>query len=130
MGRGNGPDPIDREVGQRVRERRAALGLSQGALGDAIGVTFQQVQKYERGANRISASRLHRIAELLQVTPTYFFGNDEIRASSSVDPTDLAADLLASEEGPKLIAAFGRISDARIRRQLVALVQELADRHR
>src|ERR1700727_3574896 len=67
------PDPIDRHVGARVRMRRLILGMSQGKLGEALDVTFQQVQKYEKGANRIGASRLQQLARVLDVPPAYFF---------------------------------------------------------
>jgi transcriptional regulator with XRE-family HTH domain len=126
MKSGNEPDVIDREVGQRVRERRVALGLTQGALAEALGVTFQQVQKYERGANRISASRLYRLAQFLNVPPTHFFGNEANGAS----PPDVVSELLASTDGTRLLAAFKSISDFKVRRRIAALVEELANRQR
>jgi transcriptional regulator with XRE-family HTH domain len=123
-----GPDPVDCTVGERVRRRRMQLGLSQGKLAEAIGVTFQQVQKYERGVNRVTASRLCMLAESLQVEPTYFFGTDASPTTAESHQTDALTDLLASDDGTRLAAAFRRIDDVRVRRLLVALVQGLADR--
>jgi transcriptional regulator with XRE-family HTH domain len=128
MGRKNPPDPVDREVGQRVRERRVALAMSQSAVADALGLTFQQIQKYERGANRISASRLYHLAEFLGVKPEFFFAANGSQALGSAQPFDFIAKLLATAEGSQLVVAFQRIPDAKVRRRLAALVQELADR--
>jgi transcriptional regulator with XRE-family HTH domain len=125
------PNPIDLHVGQRVRLRRMQVGLSQEKLGEALGVTFQQIQKYEKGSNRISASRLQGIADLLDVPVAYFFaktpaaGRDE---TSSTPPARDVMGLLATSEGVQLASAFAAIEDAEIRRRLVDLAEILARR--
>ena len=120
------PDPIDKHVGNRVRMRRKMLGMSQEKLGEGLGLTFQQVQKYEKGTNRISASRLQHISNILQVTVPFFFegapGQREVVATS-----DYVSEFLATSAGLALIKAFIRIKDAKLRRAMVALVEEIAD---
>ncbi|MGF1659759.1 MAG: helix-turn-helix domain-containing protein [Rubrimonas sp.] len=123
------PDPVDLHVGARLRYRRMLIGMSQEALGDALGLTFQQVQKYEKGQNRIGASRLHRIAVTLRVPVGFFF---EGLAEGATDPAQEAAGVLnpmsfvASPEGLQLNLAFQRIDDAATRRKIVDLVETLA----
>ena len=124
------PNPIDKHVGSRVRMRRMMLAMSQEKLGDALGLTFQQVQKYEKGANRIGASRLQQISHILQVPVEFFFegaptvhasGNGGAEASASY-----VSDFLASPEGLSLTKAFTRIKDSKLRRRIVDLVEEIA----
>ena len=129
---GNGPDPIDVQVGSRVRLRRDMLGLSQAKLGEAIGLTFQQVQKYERGANRISASKLHELARVLDVPVSFFFDDvDPVRAPAI--PGGFAEPQGGSENDPlrrrhtiELVEAYYAIEDPAKRRRLFELAQVLA----
>jgi transcriptional regulator with XRE-family HTH domain len=102
------------------------LGISQEALGDALGVTFQQVQKYEKGMNRVGASRLQAIANFLEVPVSYFFdgaGGQSQRASAG---KDLVLDLIATREGIRLNRAFAAIKDARVRAKIVSMLEALA----
>ena len=115
------PNPIDKHVGSRVRMRRMMLGMSQEKLGNSLGLTFQQVQKYEKGTNRIGAGRLHQIADILKVPVALFF--DDVQEAPA--PT-YVSDFLASTDGLTLIRAFTRIADVKIRRSIVALVKQLA----
>ena len=123
---------IDKHVGSRVRVRRMMVGMSQEQLGEALGVSFQQVQKYEKGMNRISASRLHEISHILQVPVPFFFesvphvpGQPEgIVAAPSLN---YVTDFLATRDGLALVKAFIRIKEAGRRHRIVALVEELAD---
>jgi transcriptional regulator with XRE-family HTH domain len=122
---------IDEHVGSRVRMRRMMLGMSQGKLGEALGVTFQQVQKYERGTNRISASRLHHISHILQVPVPFFFeGTPHVPGQPKgigVAPSpNYVTDFLASRDGLALIKAFTRIKELKLRRRIVNLVEEIA----
>jgi len=126
------PNPIDRHVGSRVRMRRMMLSMSQEKLGDALGLTFQQVQKYEKGANRIGASRLQQISRILQVPVSFFFEGAPIqpgdRPSGFEDAPSPAyvADFLATSDGLALTKAFVRIKDAKLRRRIVDLVEQIA----
>ena len=128
------PNPVDVHVGSRVRMRRILIGMSQEKLGDALGLTFQQVQKYEKGTNRIGASRLQHIANILGVPVEYFFDGkpmDETTpmldmADGSPDEATYVVDFLATSEGVQLNKAFVRIRDARLRRKVVELVKEIA----
>lgn len=125
------PNPIDRHVGSRVRMRRMLAGVSQEKLGEALGLTFQQVQKYEKGANRISASRLQQIAKMLDVPVSYFFdgaptGDTPTGGFSDAASTTYISDFLATSEGVQLTKAFVRIKSARIRRRVIDLVEALA----
>jgi transcriptional regulator with XRE-family HTH domain len=125
------PNPIDRHVGSRVRMRRMMLGMSQEKLGDALGLTFQQVQKYEKGSNRIGAGRLQQIALILQVPVSFFFegapAQPEGTAGFAAPQTpDYATGLLSTSEGLALARAFMRISNVRLRRRIVDLVEEMA----
>ena len=127
------PNPIDRHVGSRVRMRRMLAGVSQEKLGAALGLTFQQVQKYEKGANRISASRLQQIAKMLDVPVSYFFegaptGDGPSAAGfSDIPSTAYVSDFLATSEGVQLTKAFVRIKSPRVRRRIVDLVESLGD---
>ena len=126
------PNPIDKYVGSRVRMRRIMLGMSQEKLGEALGLTFQQVQKYEKGTNRIGASRLQQISEILQVPVSFLFdgGPSGINTDGFGDGASpsYVADFLATSEGLALTRAFTRISDAKLRRSIVDLVEQIADR--
>lgn len=123
------PNAIDSYVGSRIRTRRQLLGLSQERLADQIGVTFQQVQKYEKGMNRVGASRLQRIAEVLGVSPSFFFQQGESEFSVNVDTpamVDPVAEFLHSKEGLALNRAFMKINDVQLREKIVALVKAMA----
>ncbi len=131
--KGDKPNPIDIHVGSRVRLRRNMLGLSQEKLGEAIGLTFQQVQKYERGANRIGASRLHDLSRVLDVPVSFFFDDmDPVRApaipAGFAEPPAEAfdSDPLRKRETVELISAYYRIEDPVIRRRLFDLAKALA----
>lgn len=128
------PNPVDKHVGARVKMRRLLMGFSQEKLGEALGVTFQQVQKYEKGANRIGASRLQQISKILQAPPSFFFegapGADVLEATAFQEeraPADVVSDFVGTAEGLQLNRAFARIRNPRIRRRLVDLVVALAD---
>jgi transcriptional regulator with XRE-family HTH domain len=119
--------PVDVHVGLRVRGRRILLGLSQTTTATALGVTFQQLQKHEKGVDRLAPSRLAALADFLGVPITFFFeGEDGHRNDSAV--SDLATRLSSSRTGVRLVKAFGAIADTRKRAAVVALVQALADR--
>jgi transcriptional regulator with XRE-family HTH domain len=107
---------IDRQVGERVRRRRILLGLTQDQLAEVLGISYQQIQKYETGANRISAGRLAQIADALEVQPGWFFGATEQSDSASG----------SSRAVIELVRNFSRIEDERIRTHLMALVRALA----
>lgn len=122
------PNPIDVHVGARVRMRRKMKGISQEALANKLKLTFQQVQKYERGTNRISASKLYEIAKALDTTISDFFeGLDDTRQDGmSEDPTPFRGLMLTPETG-EMSAAFGKIGKTRVRKRLVELVKALAN---
>ncbi|GAC1339674.1 MAG: helix-turn-helix domain-containing protein [Beijerinckiaceae bacterium] len=125
------PNFVDRHVGSRVRLRRMLLGLSQEKLGDALGLTFQQVQKYEKGTNRIGASRLQQIANFLKVEVAFFFegvsGQGAPAGGFAEEGTAFVMEFLNSNEGLQLNRAFARIKDARVKRRIIALVNALAN---
>jgi transcriptional regulator with XRE-family HTH domain len=121
-----GPNPIDRQVGVRVRMRRLMLSMSQETLAHGLGITFQQVQKYEKGSNRISASRLHRIADVLQTPVGFFFEDLEAPGSTRAPAPSYVSDFLASSEGLALTKAFMTIRDNKVRRCIVDLVEATA----
>jgi transcriptional regulator with XRE-family HTH domain len=125
------PLPTDKHVGSRVRMRRMMLGMSQEKLGDALGLTFQQVQKYEKGTNRIGASRLHHISTILQFPVVFFFeGDPSGQGSSDKMGTALSpayvTDFLASADGLSLMKSFVRITKPTLRRSVVKLVEQIA----
>src|SRR5579864_4822624 len=127
------PNPIDKHVGSRVRMRRMMLSMSQEKLGDALALTFQQVQKYEKGTNRIGASRLQQISQILQVPVAFFFeGAPHLAEGVVVDALETApsptyvSDFLATSDGLSLTKAFMRIPDPKLRRRIVDLVQQIA----
>ena len=124
-------NPTDRHVGARVRMRRKMLAMSQSELGDALGITYQQVQKNEVGTNRISASRLQQISRILQVPVAFFFEgvpNASAPHGSHKSALSIAQidDFVSNPNGLKLIGAFMRIHNADLRRRIVMLVQEIA----
>lgn len=124
------PNPTDKHVGARVRMRRMMLSMSQEKLGDALGLTFQQVQKYEKGTNRIGASRLQHIASILQVPVAFFFEGlpeyQRVGLNEAPSPA-YVSDFLATTDGLNLTKAFVRIKDAKLRRRIVDLVEEIAE---
>src|SRR5436853_7682239 len=125
------PNPIDKHVGSRVRMRRMMLAMSQEKLGDALGLTFQQVQKSEKGTNRIGASRLQQIAHILQVPESFFFeggpGASEkpLKGLSDAPSPNYVADFLATSDGLSLTRAFTSIRDPKLRRRIVELVTSI-----
>ncbi len=125
------PNPTDKHVGSRVRMRRMMLGMSQEKLGDALDLTFQQVQKYEKGTNRIGASRLQQIGHFLQVPVSFFFeGAPDVsgtnRGLGEAPSPAYVADFLSTSDGLALTKAFMRIKDAKLRRRIVDLVAQIA----
>jgi len=125
------PNPTDRHIGARVRMRRKMLAMSQTQLADALGVTYQQVQKNERGTNRIGASRLQQISHILQVPIAFFFeGAPNASASRGPHGSELSIaqidDFVSDPNGLRLIGAFMRIDNAELRRRIVMLVREIA----
>jgi transcriptional regulator with XRE-family HTH domain len=129
------PDPIDLSIGSRLRLRRLAMGFSQETLARALGITFQQIQKYERGTNRVFASRLYHLARALRVPTAYFFqglssedasGDTENPGGArSASPEEGFQDLLGKNDTLKLIQAYNRIADPGVRRQIYALVKSV-----
>lgn len=125
------PNPVDIHVGSRIRMRRLLLGMSQEKLGESLGITFQQVQKYEKGTNRVGASRLQAISDTLGVKPSFFFEGMEGSAGAPADGeggSEIVGlnGFIASKEGVELNRAFTKIEDARLRKKIVALVRALA----
>jgi transcriptional regulator with XRE-family HTH domain len=125
------PNPTDKHVGSRVRMRRKMLAISQTKLGHALGLTFQQVQKYEKGINRMGASRLRQMSDILQVPVEFFFeGAPNASATHSFSGSTLSMaqinDFISDSDGLRLIRAFMRIDNATLRRRIVMLVQEIA----
>jgi transcriptional regulator with XRE-family HTH domain len=125
------PSPTDQHVGARVRMRRKELAMSQEQLAEALGITYQQVQKCEKGANRIGASRLQQISHILQVPVAFFFqGAPNASAPHGSNGSALSMaqidDFVSDSDGLRLIGAFMRIDNAALRRRIVMLVQEIA----
>lgn len=127
------PNPIDAHVGGRIRMRRNMLGMSQEKLGESLGITFQQIQKYEKGTNRVGASRLQAIASILEVPPAFFFENaptDEYTPIGGLsEDTSMTSvmEFCSSAEGIQLNRAFVRIGDPKVRRRILELVKSLSD---
>jgi transcriptional regulator with XRE-family HTH domain len=131
--RGEGPNPIDVHVGARLRLRRTLLGFSQEKLGESVGITFQQLQKYERGANRISASRLFNLAQVLGVSVGFFF--DDMSFGDAVHQDDASSELepgqteefvsMARRETLELVRAYYRIGHPAVRRRAFELIKAL-----
>ena len=125
------PNPVDKYVGSRVRMRRIMLGMSQEKLGEALGLTFQQVQKYERGFNRVGASRLWELSRVLGVPITYFFEGLEpdtqpVPVREMPDSMKASADPLNKRETLELVRAYYRIQDVAVRRRLCDLIRQIA----
>ncbi len=130
------PNPIDIHVGGRVRQRRTLLGFSQDRLGAAVGLTFQQIQKYERGANRIGASRLYQFSEILGVTVSFFFDDmpDEIQSRQGAyeiglrdqGQAPLEKDSMARRETLDLVRNYYCITDQRVRKSVFELAKSLS----
>ena len=121
-------DPRDAEIAKRVRALRLQRGLSQSALGKVLGVTFQQVQKYERGTNRVTAGRLCRIAEVFDVPVAFFFADldDERRGATGSGSVAVEFDFLQTKGAMRLALAYSRIADAGVRLRLLKLAECLA----
>jgi transcriptional regulator with XRE-family HTH domain len=125
------PDPIDLHVGSRVKLRRVLVGLSQEKLGDALGITFQQIQKYEKGTNRIGASRLQQASKVLGVPVNFFFegGPSQMGMTGGfAEPPEgsYVADFANSSEGSQLISAFLKIKEPKLRKKILDLVMAMA----
>ncbi|WP_026616058.1 helix-turn-helix domain-containing protein [Ensifer aridi] len=127
------PNSVDAHVGRRIRQRRLWQNMSQATLADAIGVTFQQVQKYEKGVNRVGAGRLQQISKALKVQPCYFFEDtpdkNQSDGQSAANQTEIPPEVVefaASEEGIELIKAFSRVGDNDVRRRIVMLLKSLS----
>ncbi|WJW80393.1 helix-turn-helix transcriptional regulator [Bartonella sp. TP] len=127
------PNPIDKHVGSKIRMRRNMLQLSQEKLGDQIGVTFQQIQKYERGLNRVGASRLKSIADVLDVDVTFFFAERSATsnlagfAEGSVPLEEPYLEFCSSLEGTQLITSFDSIKDISLRKKILDLVKATSE---
>ena len=122
------PKPVDVHVGNQVRTRRLMLGMSQEKLGHALGLTFQQVQKYEKGTNRMGSSRLQQAANILQVPVTFFFEGapGQTKPDGKAPSPNYVSDFLATADGLALTKAFMKIKNAKIRRTIVDLVDVVA----
>jgi transcriptional regulator with XRE-family HTH domain len=124
-------NPVDAHVGNRMRLRRMIIGLSQEKMGEMLGLTFQQVQKYEKGVNRIGAGRLYQIADILSVPIAYFYegfaGAEERRAANDDTATKPVMDFLSSGEGLQLTLAFMRIKDGKVRKRVIDLIKTLSE---
>lgn len=133
------PDPVDVHVGSRVRLRRTLLGMSQERLGDALGLTFQQIQKYERGANRIGSSRLFKISQILEVPVSFFFDDmpdgeaphhaGGVDGLSEPPASPYQPDQLSRRETLELVRAYYRIDDTRVRKRIFELVKSVGAQH-
>jgi transcriptional regulator with XRE-family HTH domain len=123
------PNPIDRHVGLRIRMRRKELGISQERLAESIGLTFQQVQKYERAANRVSASKLWEMARALNTSIAYFYEglSDTPEAPGSNLPRETVQDFLMTPEGLELASSFPKIAHGRVRRKILDLVRVMSE---
>lgn len=122
------PNPIDKHVGSRVKMRRLMLGMSQEKLGDALDLTFQQVQKYEKGTNRMGSSRLQQISNILKVPVTFFFEDvpGQPKLDGKAPSPAYVSEFLATTDGLALTKAFMQIKNAKLRRSIVNLVEEIA----
>ncbi len=127
-----GPNPVDVHVGGRVRLRRTLLGMSQERLGDALGLTFQQVQKYERGVNRIGSSRLYHLSQILDVPVSFFFDDmppldpDALPGLGEKTQTEFVPDPLVKRETLELVRAYYKITDPGARKRLFGLTKAIA----
>lgn len=129
----NGPHPIDVHVGARVKLRRMILGMSQETLGKALGLTFQQIQKYEKGVNRIGASRIFELSNLLDVPIQYFYNDygDTIGGERGAAAAgDMFMNLVNSPEGVQLCRSFSEINDPQVKKRVLDLVKSIAETER
>lgn len=122
------PDPRDREVGQRIRAQRLICNMSQEELGDQLGITFQQVQKYEKGTNRVAAGRLIRISEVLGVPVGFFLETATPAGSAESDSTGGALNFLKTAGAVRLLRAYATIETSGVRQSLVELAEQIASR--
>jgi transcriptional regulator with XRE-family HTH domain len=120
-------NPIDAQVGNRVRIRRMLIGMSQERLGDMLGLTFQQVQKYEKGVNRIGAGRLFEIARILGVPIDFFYDGVGSPTEGGAETTPPVMEFVSSGEGLQLSLAFMKIKDPKVRKRVLDLVKSLAE---
>lgn len=127
----DGPHPIDIHVGARVKLRRMILGMSQDLLGKSLGLTFQQIQKYEKGANRIGASRLFELSRLLDVPISYFYddynGAEAVSGFAESENVDALMQLVNSPDGVELCRHFAEINDPKVRKRVLDLVKTIAE---
>jgi transcriptional regulator with XRE-family HTH domain len=123
-------EPYDIEIGRRIRAQRLATGMSQELLADQLGITFQQVQKYEKGANRVSAGRLRRIAEIFGVPPAFFFSDLDTPATDTTEATTSGFEFLTTARAIRMMRAFSRLSDTKLQNALVAVCEMMADEER
>ena len=132
------PNPVDIHVGSRVRLRRMLIGMSQERLGELLGLTFQQVQKYEKGTNRIGASRLFQISQILGVPVQFFFDdiaedafhlldNNSVGTLSEADSSPFVMEFVSSAEGLELNRCYARIDNPQLRKRILDLIRCLAD---
>jgi transcriptional regulator with XRE-family HTH domain len=132
---GRKPNPMDIHVGSRVRLRRMVIGMSQEKLGEKMGLTFQQIQKYEKGTNRIGASRLHQLSQIMDVAVGFFFEDAPHHANRHIAGSGFAEskteafllDFLNSRDGLELNRAFVKITDPKVRKRVVELVRALSE---
>ncbi len=133
-----GPNATDKHVGSRVRMGRMMLGMTQSKLADAVNLTFQQIQKYEKGTNRVSASRMQQFAAILSVPVSFLFegapaaqviGGNKVSGNNVVTPAYIT-EFLVSKDGQNIIEAFSRIEDRKLRHSVVALAEQIAARRR
>jgi transcriptional regulator with XRE-family HTH domain len=127
-----GPTDVDIHVGQRLRQRRSLLGLTQESLADATGLTFQQIQKYEQGKNRVSASRLYQLSKILNVDPNYFFDAvaeklAAIGLAEDQDPFENSQDVFTRKETIDLVKTYYQIEDPKIRKNILKIIKQMAD---
>jgi len=126
------PNPTDMHVGNRVRDRRQSLGMSQTKLAEAVGLTFQQIQKYEKGTNRVGGSRLQQFANILNVPISFFFEGGpnapSQRKTGAIDPSiTYLSEFISSKDGLALIKAFMQIKNTKLRRGITNMVEQIAD---
>ncbi|MBY7648984.1 MAG: transcriptional regulator [Candidatus Liberibacter europaeus] len=125
IGNKKSPNPIDINVGKRIRLRRTILGMSQEKLGESLGITFQQVQKYEKGTNRVGASRLQSISEALDIPISFFFDVAPAVNSEFSSEENSVIDFLSSPEGLRLNRYFIRIKDVKTRQKIIELLKSI-----
>lgn len=120
------PNPTDVYVGKRVRAQRLMMGMSQTELGDKVGITFQQIQKYERGTNRVSGSRIQQVANVLQVPVSFFFDDGPQTGKHGSNGHNGAIDFLTTHYGARISKAFPRIKDRKLQQRIVGLIEDIA----